>query len=405
MKVFGLENIITKIKNFDFSKQDSYRRLFRDKAIRRKAILIIGMLIVFNFAKGCVFKKKVLSVPPRPVTTGAVIQKDVPIYLESFGTFSSPLNVDVRAQVTGRINKVYFKDGDSVKQGDLLYLIDTSEFEAQVRKAQAQLEQDTADLKLKTDTLERNKRLVEKDLISRQEFESLQTEVSQAKARADFDKAVLDLASIDLGYCSITSPIDGVLSKSLCDPGNVVTANDGPVLVNVKRLDELNLDFTLSERELSAVRQALQNGVLKVEIYPEGQDKAYSGELNFIDNTVDNTTGTISVRAVLDNKSGDLWPGQFVTIRLILDIAKNAVLVPYEAVNIGQNGHYVFAVDSNGKADLRNIEIGLREGEYIIAGNGISPGEKVVLTGELGLYPGCSVVDIALLAEKGNKKK
>jgi len=215
MKVFGLENIITKIKNFDFSKQDSYRRLFRDKAIRRKAILIIGMLIVFNFAKGCVFKKKVLSVPPRPVTTGAVIQKDVPIYLESFGTFSSPLNVDVRAQVTGRINKVYFKDGDSVKQGDLLYLIDTSEFEAQVRKAQAQLEQDTADLKLKTDTLERNKRLVEKDLISRQEFESLQTEVSQAKARADFDKAVLDLASIDLGYCSITSPIDGVLSESV----------------------------------------------------------------------------------------------------------------------------------------------------------------------------------------------
>ena len=393
------------IKNFNYKSPNAYKKLFQDKVFQKRIILCVAIIIAFGMIKGCIFKPRKAPIPPRPVQTEVVIQKDVPIYVESFGTLFAIRDVDIKAQVTGKIKEVHFKEGDDVLVGEQLYTIDPSEYEAQVRKAQASLAQSLANLKLKTDTLERNRKLVEKDLISKQDFESLQTELVSAQASVDLDKASLDLSKINLDYCYIVSPTDGVTAKSQLDPGNIVTADNGPVLVNIKDINTLYLDFMLSEKELAEVRDAMGTGSLKVEFVPEGDKNSYDGELVFINNTVDNMTGTIYMRALVNNKYRKLWAGQFVTVRLILTIQKDAVLAPYAAVKIGQKGHYLFVITDENKADLRQIKVGIRQGDYIIVEEGVCSGEKVVTTGMLGLYPGVLVIDMASPIKKTGKSK
>jgi len=404
---YSYKGLISDMKNFNYKNPDAYKKLFKDKVFQRRIILCVVAFVLFSMVKGCIFKPKKAPLPPRPVQTQLVIQKDVPIYIESFGTFSAIQDVDIQAQITGQIMEVHFKNGDYVSVGDPLYTIDPSEYKAQVDKAQASLAQSMAELKLNMDILERNKRLVEKELISKQDFESMQTDLVSSQAKVDLDRAQLELARINLGYCYITSPLNGVTSKSLHDPGNIVTADSGPVLVNIKTIDPLNVDFTLSEKDLSRVRDAMATEVLKVEIMPEGDKDTYDGKLIFIDNTVDGMTGTIYVRASVDNAARKLWAGQFFTIRLILSTQKDAVLAPSAAVKIGQNGHYLFVFTDENKADLRNITIGIKQGDYVISEDGIRPGEKAVTSGMLGLYPGAPVIEIApsASAEKAGKKK
>ena len=407
IKTYNYKGLISDIKKFNYRSPDAYKKLFQDKVFQKRLIWCIILLVFLSMVKGCVFKPKKASLAPRPVQTQLVIQKDVPIYIESFGTFSAIQDVDIQAQVTGKIEQVHFKNGDYVSIGDPLYTIDPSEYKAQVDKAHASLAQSLADLKLNMDILERNKRLVERDLISKQDFESMQTDLISSQAKVDLDRAQLELARINLGYCYIVSPLDGVTSKSLHDPGNIVTADSGPVLVNIKTIDPLNVDFTFSEKDLSRVRDAMAAETLKVEIMPEGDKDTYDGKLIFIDNTVDDMTGTIFVRASVDNAQRKLWAGQFFTIKLILSTQKDAVLAPSAAVKIGQNGHYLFVLTDDNKADLRNIAIGIKQGDYVIAEDGVKPGEKAVTSGMLGLYPGAPVVEIApsIPSERASKKK
>jgi membrane fusion protein, multidrug efflux system len=407
IKGYDYKGMIDKAKKFNFKSPDAYKKLFKDKVFLQRLIGVIVFILLFNTIKGCMFKPAEKLPPPRPVETGLVIQKDVPIYLESFGTLTALEEVGIKAQATGRIQEVHFSDGDYIEQGDLLYTIDPGEYEAQARKAQASLSQSLADLKLKTAILERNKMLAEKDLISKQDYESLQTDLAAAQAKVDLDKAALDLANINLGYCYILAPFNGITSKGQLDRGNIVIADEGPELVNIKNIDTLFVDFTLSEKELQRVRQAMKEGSLTVEIIPGALQDAYEGMLVFIDNAVDNMTGTISARAAVTNKDMALWAGQFVRVRLILQTAKDAVLAPYAGVKIGQKGHYLFVVTDEKKADLRQIKVDIRQGEYIMVTEGVSPGEKVVITGMLGLYPGAPVIGIkeGLRQEKKDNKK
>ncbi len=332
---------------------------------------------------------------PRPVETAVAIEKDMPVYIESFGNLKTPYDVDIKSQVTGQIQEVHFKEGQETKKSDLLFIIDPSIYKAQVDKAQAALAQDLADLKLKEDTLRRNKKLLEKQLISLQDFDKYQTDVASARAKAKLDKAALELAIINLDYCFIRSPIDGLTGKRQVDPGNIVSANTGPVLVNIKAIDSFYIDFTIPEMELGRLRKAMGEGKLKVGILLEGApDKPYSGELQFLDNAVDNTTGTVALRAIISNKDRSLWAGQFVRVRLILSIDKNAVIVPYQAVQLGQKGNYLFAVTPDNKADLRIVNVGSREKDYIVIEDGIKAGDRVVTAGQMGLSPGASIIDV-----------
>lgn len=356
---------------------------------------ISGAVFLFFLVKGFFGHTKHEPPVPRPVQTAKAEQKDVPIYIESFGTLASPNNVNISPQVSGKVNEVYFKEGDRVKTGDMLFLIDPNPYKAELEKAKAQLTQDEADLKLKKDTLERNRKLITTNLISEQDFEKYNTDVSAAEARIKLDHAAIDIAQINLDYCYIKSPIEGITGKRLVDPGNVVSANSNTTLVNIKTIDMLYIDFTVPEKNLPAIREAMSSGELSVEIIVTGDDKKkYTGSLRFMDNAVDNSTGTISLRAVIDNSRHELWSGQFVRVSLILGTEKGATLVPYEAIELGQKGPYSFVVLPDQKVEMRAVNTGNRQGKDIVVKNGIKPGETVVTEGQLGLSPGAAVVDI-----------
>ena len=356
--------------------------------------IIIAVLVLV--AKISASKKpQQKEIPARPVKTALAVQKDVSIYLDSFGSLSPSNDVNIKSQVTGEIKECHFNEGQDVAKGDLLFTIDTASFQANLDKTVAALAADTADLNLKKDTLARNKTLVEQQLISQQEYDKIQADAASAEAKIKVDQSNIDLAQINLGYCSIGSPIDGVTGKRQVDSGNIVTANTGPTLVNIKTIDPLYVDFTLSEGNLTKVRSAMDNGQLKVAIIIDGdENNKFPGQLQFLSNTVDNTTGTIALRAVVPNKERKLWPGQFARVRLVLGISSNAVIVPYESVQLGQKGNYLFVVTPDNKADLRLVSTGAQVDDDIVIGKGVEAGEKVVISGQMGLAPGVAVQEV-----------
>ena len=332
--------------------------------------------------------------PPRPVQTAVAFQKDVPSYIETFGNLAPLANVDIKSQVTGKILQAHFKQGQRVAAGDLLFSIDPSEYKAAVDKANAVVRSDDVDMKMKKDTLERNRGLASKQLVSQQDFEKYETDVEAAEAKATLDKAELVLAQINLDYCSIKSPVNGITGKVLVDPGNIVMANNGPALANVKAIDTLYVDFTVTDRQLQEIREAMAEGILKVEIQVPDDGKSYAGELKLIENSIDNSTGTISLRAIVPNGTQALWAGQFVHVKLILGIQKNAVLIPYAGAQLGQKGTFAFVVTPENTADLRILTTGSRQGDDIVVEEGIRAGERVVTIGQMGLSPGVPVKEI-----------
>jgi len=364
------------------------------KGLGPKIIWVCVSIAIILFAKGLFKKKPQKNIPPRPVEIAEAVVRDVPVYIDSFGNLTPPNDVDIKSQVTGAVKEVNFTEGAEVRTGDLLFTIDPAQFEAQLKKAQAALLADTASLSLKKNTLERNRALFDKKLISQQEFDKYQTDFAAAEAAVKLDAAEVELAKISLEYCYIRSPVDGLAGKRQVDLGNIVSAYSGPTLVNVKTMDTLYVDFTVAENYLDGIRKAMAAGKLKVEaIVGDDESRKYPGELELLDNSVDNTTGTILLRALVANKDKALWSGQFVRVRLILSVKKDAVLVPYDAVQLGQKGSYLFVVTEDNKADLRLVKSGSRQQENIVIEDGVKPGEKVVTAGQLGLSPGASVMD------------
>ncbi|HRZ66966.1 MAG TPA: efflux RND transporter periplasmic adaptor subunit [Candidatus Omnitrophota bacterium] len=368
------------------------------KLIKYAVWIGLALLLTLGIVKGCSRKPPEKKMPPKIVRAVKAEAKDADISIESFGNLYSPYNVNIMSQVTGEIKEVHFKDGDIVKKGDMLFTIDPSSYKATLDKAEAQLIQDLANLKLNKDTLERNRKLLAKELISQQAFEQYETSVTASEAMIKLDNANIDLAKINLAYCYIASPIDGVCGKRQVDPGNIVTANSGPTLVNIKTVDPLYVDFTIPERDLNNVREAMAKGQLKVviSIAREGNGPVTrEGALHFIDNAIDNTTGTILLRASVDNKDSALWAGQFANLLLILRREKDAVLIPYESIQVGQDKgklfDYVFIVTPDNKSEIRKITVGNKVNDHMIVNEGIKAGEYVVTAGQMGLRPGADV--------------
>lgn len=400
------DEISPKPKSFEYKNPAAYKELFNNKNVRKKLLYAGIVILAFMLLKGCFARHQKPAVYPRPVKMAGVVTKDVPVYIESFGTLRALNSVDIKSQVTGKIAEVRFKEGDEASKGDILFVIETGEYKAGLEKAEAALSEDVANLKLKQDTLDRNAKLFEKELLSKQDYEKCQTDVASAKAQVALDTAAVELAKINLGYCYIKTPIDGLAGKRQVDIGNIVSANSGPILVNIKTIDRLYLDFTISETDLAAVRNAMAKNKLKVEITVEGDNESpYAGELDSLDNKVDNTTGTLSLWAIVPNENRKLWSGQFVQVDLILDIKKDALMVPSEAVQLGQQGPYLFAVTQDNKADLRIVVTGPDYEGNIVIEKGVNAGEKVVVTGQMGLSPGVPLVDIAVLQKKQEEIK
>lgn len=329
--------------------------------------------------------------PPRAVSVTKAEVRDVPVYLDEIGNCTAYEAVMIQPQVSGALTAVHFKDGAEVRRGDRLFTIDTRPYEAALAKARATLAQDRAKAEYAQLQVNRNEQLSKTKVIAPQDFDSLRSSAQAAQATVQADEAAVQAAQIDLDYCEIRSPIDGRASKRKVDLGNIVSANNTQLLL-IQRQDPVYVDFTIPESALAKVRHYHGQGTLKVEAsFADDPSKKRVGAFDFLDNGVQPGSGTVRMRALLENKDRLFWPGQFVNVRLLLDTLKEAVVVPSEAVQVGQEGPFVFVVKADSTVELRRVEPGQRQGESVVVKKGLAAGETVVVTGQISLSPGAAV--------------
>lgn len=329
--------------------------------------------------------------PPAPVAVAAAVSRDVPVYLDEVGRVAAREVVSVQPQISGRITRIHFADGANLRKGDLLFTIDPRPFQAQVAAAEATLAQSKAALDLARIQLTRASTLIESKAISQEEFDLKKNAVDVAAAQVEQSRAAVQTARINLDYCFIHSPIDGRAGERLVDPGNVVSGNAGNLLT-IQRLDPVYADFTVPENDLTSVQHNMARGSLKVEVsLPDEPGKPRAGTLTFLDNAVQNDTGTVKLRATIPNGDHRFWPGRFVKIRLVLDTLERAVLVPAAAPQTSAQGPFVYVVKDDSTAEQRTIAQGQRHGDLIVISQGVKPGERIVINGQLGVTPGGKV--------------
>jgi len=341
------------------------------------------------------------QMPPPPLVTVAQAKaQDVPVYLDEIGKGAAFESVTVTPQVAGRITERHFEDGAQLTKGQLLFVIDPRPYQAQLDSAKASLAQAKAALELAKIQFARDQELVGTKAISKQDYDTKKNTVEVDQAQIEAAEAALETAKLNLEYCYIHSPIEGRAGARLVDVGNVVQANATGLLL-IQRLDPIYADFTITERDLPRVRAEMAGGTLNAQVrLPADPEKgARPGKLTFLDNIVQNGTGTVNLRATLSNPDHHFWPGQFVNVRLVLSTQKGAVLIPNQATQISQKGPFVYVVKSDGTADLRPVVLGQRQGDDVVIVQGVSAGEDVIVTGQLTVQPGGKVrVDQAAAA-------
>ena len=388
------------------------------------SMLAVTMTGCMNRAAPAAFDR-----PPAPVTVTEAAMQDVPVYLDAIGKTVARETVAIQPQVSGRIVKIHFTDGANVRKGDMLFTVDPAPFEAAVSQAQANVTKDIA-LKKQAEAnmnrdlavakwnalqVKRYGQLVSAGVVAREQYEQLAATADSSNATVEADRAAVhsaeeaikadsaavDRAKLDLSYCYIKSPIDGRAGQRLADVGNVVNpggssgnnstspANGAPsnALLVIERLDPIYADFTISQNDLSKVQEQMHAGTLKTEVrLPDATDPV-AGQLTFLDNSVQNQTGQVNLRATVPNSDRRFWPGRFVNIRLVLNTIRGAVLVPATAPQMSAKGSYVYVVKQDMSVDQRQVTLGQRHGDQIVIEQGVQPGERVVTNGQVGVTP------------------
>ncbi|HKU22726.1 MAG TPA: MdtA/MuxA family multidrug efflux RND transporter periplasmic adaptor subunit [Terriglobales bacterium] len=328
-----------------------------------------------------------------PVSVATVERRDLPVYLTGLGSVTAFNTVAVKSRVDGQLVQVAFREGQEVRKGDLLAVIDPRPYQVALDQAQATLLKDQSQLKNTQLDLQRYKGLVSAGVVSHQQVDTQDALVGQFQGTVDADKAAIQNAKLNLIYCHITAPVDGRVGLRLVDRGNMVHANDTNPLLVITQLQPIAVIFTLPEDSLPAVAQHMRAGTLKVEAYSrDDQIKLSTGTLLTIDNQIDQTTGTGKLKAVFDNHERDLWPNQFVNVRLLLEVRKNATVVPAAAVQRGPQGTFAYVVKGNNTVEVRAVTLALTQGNVTAVEQGISPGEVVVTDGQDKLQNGSKVV-------------
>ncbi len=349
---------------------------------RRRLFLIIGSalgVLLLLVWRGIALRQKPAPPPPvRTVLVTQVTEKDVPIYLDEIGTCAAYETVQVQAQISGQIIGRHFQDGADVKKGDLLFTIDPRPYQAALEQAQAQATLDKI-------TMKRQEELRARSVISPQDFDTAQANMHKSEAATA-------AAQVNLDFCYIRSPINGRIGLRNVDVGNLVGPSS-PSLVVIQGLDPIYTDFTVAETDLGFVRKYLGGPNVKVQTWsPEQKMEPRTGDLYFIDTAVQPGAGTVKARAVTPNPDRALWPSQFVRVRFVLDLIKDAKLVPSQAVQLSQSGPFVFVVKADKTVELRPVKPGQRQsGDLTVVESGLKPGETVVVTGQLALGPGTKV--------------
>lgn len=356
---------------------------------------------------------------PVPVVIGTAVEKPMPTQIRAIGTIQAISTIQVKPQISGQLMTVHFREGQDVQKGDLLFTIDRRPLQAALQQAEANLAQARAQLRQTEAAVTRDRaqlenarvedrryaKLAEQGYVAREQYDQIHTSleamgatvdadlaaVENARAFIVADQAAVESARLQLDYTEVRAPIDGRTGNLMVQPGNLVKANDVPVLVTIAQTRPIYVAFGVPERSLPEIRQHMASGPLDVEIQRQGGGASARGRVTFVDNAVDATTGTIQLKATVPNSDGSLWPGQFASVVLTLTTDLHAVVVPNQAVQTGQTGQYVFVVKPDDTVEVRPVVLRATQGPDAVLERGVQPGERVVTDGQLRLVPGARV--------------
>jgi multidrug efflux system membrane fusion protein len=370
------------------------RKTVETNVFRNPRVALAAVVLALAATIGC-SKGSVQAAPGMPMPLVTVVKasvQDVPRYLDEIGRNAAFESVTVTPQVGGRIVERHFTDGENLEKGQLLFVIDPRPYKAQVDAAQAALAQAKAALDLAKIQFARDEEVIGEHAISKQDYDTKKNAVDVDSAQVEATEASLETAKLNLEYCYIHSPINGRAGARLVDVGNVVQANSTSLL-SIQRLDPIYANFTITESDLPAVQKQMSSGKLTaaVRLPSDPENAARAGRVEFLDNAVQNGSGTVNLRATLSNADRHFWPGQFVDVKLVLATDKGAVLIPNQAAQISQKGPFVYVVKADDTTELRPVQLGLRQGDNVVVTSGIAADERIVLAGQMLVRPGGKV--------------
>jgi multidrug efflux system membrane fusion protein len=327
-----------------------------------------------------------------PVAVGTVVQKAMPIEISVIGAAEAFSSVAIRAQTTGQLNSVSFTEGDDVMAGQVLFTLDRRPMEAALQQAQANLDRDVAQAANAAQQAKRYDELAARGIATREQVDTSRTAVAALNATVEADKAAVENAKVQLQYATITAPISGRTGALMVHEGNLVRANDTAPLVVINQVAPISVTFAIPEARLPELKKYMAGGALRVTANPPNDDAPPAvGRISFVDNSVDQTTGTIKVKGTFPNADRRLWPGQYVNVVVTLTMDPEAIVVPSVAVQAGQQGSYVFVVNAEQKVDLRSVTVKRTGATETVIESGLKPGETVVTDGHLRLVPGSRI--------------
>jgi multidrug efflux system membrane fusion protein len=328
-----------------------------------------------------------------PVKVAPALRKAVPVQLQAVGTVEAYATVSIKSRIDGQLVKVNFREGQDVKKGDLLFTIDPRPYEAALREARARLERDAA-LADKADMdARRYAELVAKNYVSSDKFEQFRANAEALRATVTGDRAALERTQLNLEYCYIKAPMTGRTGRLLVDEGAQIKANDDKGgMVEIMQIMPIHVGFAVPQQYLAEIKTHMATGVLKVEAdVPESKVKPEAGTLSFLDNKVNTQTGTVLLKGTFANKDRLLWPGQFVMATLTLTTRSDSIVIPSMAIQVGQDGQFVYVVKPDMSVESRPVVPGISVGDDVVIEKGVEVGEKIVTEGQLRLVPGARV--------------
>jgi multidrug efflux system membrane fusion protein len=360
--------------------------------------LVIGVLTAaVACSRGEAEQPQPAGPPPAvPVATVAAVRKDVPLEMGVIGAVEAYSTVTVRAQITGELTAVKFQQGDDVESGQELFTLDRRPLEAALMQAEANLQRDTAQAGNARAIAERYEQLVERGILAREQRDTARATVAALEGTLAADRAAVENAKVQLQYATIRAPIQGRTGALMVTAGNLVRANDQTPLVTINQVSPIYVSFAFPEASLSALRRYLDRGSLRVEARPTGAEGPGAvGNITFVDNAVDQTTGTIKVKGTFSNENRSLWPGQFVNVVVRLATESAAIVVPTVAVQTGPEGSYVYLVKPDQTVEMRAVTVARVAGTESMISTGLEAGDTVVTDGHLRLVPGGRVTQRA----------
>ena len=380
--------------NLNFSTQQF--ALLTRRWLRAVLTFTIALLCVslIGCSSGDTKQQKAQAAAPRSVSVAVakVEQQDVPVYLTGLGSVTAFNTANIKSRVDGQIMQVNVKEGQNVKQGELLVVIDPRPFQVQMEQMQAQLFKDQATLRDAKLNLDRYTALIPSGSIAQQQVDTQKATVDQLEGQVRTDQAQVDNARLQITYCHITAPFAGRIGLRQVDPGNIVHASDTNPMLILTQLQPIAVIFTLPEDQLQTVSRHMKNSTLQVDVYGrDNQTKLATGKLQTIDNQIDQTTGTAKLKAVFDNIDNQLWPNQFVNASLLLETRKNSTVLPTAAILRGPQGTFVYALKPDKTVEARTVAISLTQGNITTITSGLNPGDMVVTDGQDKLQTGSKV--------------